>query len=168
MHVFLYFWSRRLSLTYGSGRRVDCDSLYITRSANLACNTRRFERGTTTYSVKVLYRFSASLIAFTSSSFTYPKRPSYPLCCSLCRTAASHFCVRVWSSRGRKPTHQPSKITALIFGSPPRLTTSHFDSGTRSPWPENADLSYCGMAVGALARKAANTFSPSGRSCVDG
>lgn len=119
--------------------------------------------------VRTSYSLNASLIAFTSSSFTYPSLPSYlPVASCLCLTASSHFRRSVSSSKGRNPTHHPSKITALIFGSSCLLTTSHEDSGTRSPCPAKADLSYCGIAVGRLRRRDSNTFWPRGRSWVDG
>jgi hypothetical protein len=48
------------------------------------------------------------------------------------------------------------------------LTCSHCDSGMRSPWPEKADLSYCGMPVGWFLKREEKTESARGMSWVEG
>ena len=48
------------------------------------------------------------------------------------------------------------------------LTSSHCDCGMRSPWPEKADLSYCGMRVGWFLEREEKTDRARGMSWVEG
>jgi hypothetical protein len=48
------------------------------------------------------------------------------------------------------------------------LTCSHSDSGTRSPWPEKADLSYWGILVGFVFEREEKTERARGISWVEG
>ena len=48
------------------------------------------------------------------------------------------------------------------------LTVSHSEEGTRSPCPEKADLSYCGMPVGLCWVREEKTERARGMSWVEG
>src|SRR5687767_4516883 len=74
--------------------------------------------------------------------------------------------TREGGERGRKPMHQPSRIRTC--GGEVGEVEGQVEGGRRSPWPEKADLSYCGIGVGvvgAVVREVRNWVSR-GRSWV--
>ena len=164
-------WIRASSWLFGGGKYVVSSGIDILLKI-IATRRREGGRGRgreETHSVITSYPLNASSTALTSSKATAPSRPVYVLrSLSRAATASCHFSRKTGSSHARKPTHHPSKMTTFTWGSPSPLTVVHRSSGTRSPCPAKADLSYCGMAVGAPARREAKTERASGRSWVPG
>jgi hypothetical protein len=122
------------------------------------------------YLVISSYSLSALLTNLTLSSCNLPSRPEYALPFdSYSSIAAFHLPSNSSSLSARKPTHHPSKMTTSTGGSPWRLQVPQSLSGSRSPRPLKADLSYDGTRMfDSRLEIAAKTSVPSLTSCVEG